>query len=101
MDTLQAVVFGVIAVVGFVGGQDVDAWLFDWANGLTTLTLGVLILLFLPVMPFTEQYARESVPKEYWEEPDVQARQPEPHPGVGCRDRGHGPEQPCRGLASV
>ena len=69
MDTLQAVVFGVIAVVGFVGGQDVDAWLFDWANGLTTLTLGVLILLFLPVMPFTEQYARESVPKEYWEEP--------------------------------
>src|SRR5204862_8363400 len=41
MDTLQAVVFGVIAVVGFVGGQDVDAWLFDWANGLTTLTLGV------------------------------------------------------------
>ena len=65
VDALQALVFGVIAVVGFVGGRDIDAWLFDWAIGLTTLTLGVLILLFLPVMPFTEQYARESVPKQY------------------------------------
>ena len=69
VDSFQALVFGVIAVIGFVGGNDVDAWLFDWANGLTTTTLGVLILAFVPVRPFTEQYARESVPEEYWGKP--------------------------------
>jgi hypothetical protein len=47
-----------LSVIGFAGGNDVDAWLFDWANGLTTTTLGVLILAFAPVLPFTEQYAR-------------------------------------------
>lgn len=69
VDAFQALVFAVIAVIGFAGGNDVDAWLFDWANGLTTTTLGVLILAFVPVLPFTEQYARESVPQEYWGEP--------------------------------
>ena len=28
--------------------------------------LAAAIFLLLPVMPFTEQYARESVPREYW-----------------------------------
>jgi hypothetical protein len=69
MDLFQAALFGVIAVVGFVGGNSVDAWLFDWANGLATLVLGLLILAFVPVVPFTEQYARESVPEEYWGSP--------------------------------
>src|SRR4029453_16658975 len=66
IDVFQAVLFGVIAIVGFVGGDSVDAWLFDWANGLVTLALGLLILLFVPFMPFTEQCARETVPQEYW-----------------------------------
>ena len=69
MDVFQAVLFGVIAIVGFVGGDSVDAWLFDWANGLVTLALGLLILLFVPFIPFTEQDARESVPQEYWGSP--------------------------------
>jgi hypothetical protein len=69
VDVFQTLIFAVIAVVGFVGGNDVDAWLFDWANGLTTTTLGILILSFVPVLPFTEQYARESVPQEYWGQP--------------------------------
>jgi hypothetical protein len=69
IDVFQAVLFGVIAIVGFVGGDSVDAWLFDWANGLVMLALGLLILLFVPFMPFTEQYARETVPQEYWGSP--------------------------------
>jgi intracellular septation protein A len=69
MDVFQAVLFGVVAIVGFVGGDSVDAWLFDWANGLVLLALGLLILLFVPFMPFTEQYARETVPQEYWGSP--------------------------------
>jgi hypothetical protein len=59
----------VVAVVGFVAGDDVDNWLFDWAGGLVTVVLGVLIVLLVPAMPFTEQYARASVPQEYWATP--------------------------------
>jgi len=33
------------------------------------LVLGLVILALLPVMPFTEQFARESTPKAYWGSP--------------------------------
>jgi cytochrome bd-type quinol oxidase subunit 2 len=36
---------------------------------LVTLTLGLLLLVTMPIMPFTEQYARERVPREYWGRP--------------------------------
>jgi hypothetical protein len=31
--------------------------------------LGLVILALVPVMPFTEQYARESTPQAYWGSP--------------------------------
>src|SRR5262249_35109914 len=33
------------------------------------IILGTIILVLIPVMPFTEQFARESVPKAYWSSP--------------------------------
>lgn len=55
-----------LTLIGFLGNRSIDGWLFDWASGLITLTLGLLLLVTMPIMPFTEQYARESVSREYW-----------------------------------
>ncbi|HEU4331138.1 MAG TPA: hypothetical protein VFR40_08450 [Lapillicoccus sp.] len=48
-----------------------DAWLFDSANGLAALALGLLIVAFVPVMPVTGSYAKETVLQEYWDSPIV------------------------------
>jgi hypothetical protein len=65
----SAVLFGVIAIVGFVGGTDVDLWLYTWAAPGVGVALGLFVLATVPFMPFTEQYARESTPRAYWGSP--------------------------------
>lgn len=59
----------VITVVGFVGGPDVDAWLYQWAVPGVGLVFGLFILIMVPFAPFTERFARESTPKAYWGSP--------------------------------
>lgn len=63
------VLFAVIAIVGFVGGPAVDLWLYVWGRPLVGVILGLFILVTVPVMPFTEEYARQSVPREHWNSP--------------------------------
>lgn len=63
------VLFAVIAVVGFVGGPAVDRWLFEWGRPLVGVVLGLYVLATVPVMPFTEEYARQTVPREHWDSP--------------------------------
>jgi len=63
------VLFSVIAVVGFVGGPAVDEWLFEWGRPLVGVVLGLYVLATVPIMPFTEEYARQTVPREYWGSP--------------------------------
>ena len=65
----SAVLFGVIAIVGFVGGPNVDLWLYTWAAPAVGVALGLFVLATVPFMPFTEQYARESTPRAYWGSP--------------------------------
>ena len=43
-----------------------DAFLAAYGRSLATWALAIVIFAMLPFMPFTEQYARESVPREYW-----------------------------------
>ena len=50
-------VFIVLALVGFAERGD-DSWLHTWGGSGVGIVLGVLILVLIPVMPFTEQYAR-------------------------------------------
>jgi hypothetical protein len=69
LNLASLVLFGVIAVVGFVGGPGVDRWLFEWGRPLVGVVLGLLVLVTAPVRPFTEEYARQSVPREYWGSP--------------------------------
>ena len=60
---------GGIAVVGFLGGPDVDAWLYDWAVPGVGLFLGLFILALVPFAPFTERFARQTTPQAYWGSP--------------------------------
>lgn len=64
------VLFAAIAIVGFIGGPSVDDWLFTWGVPLVGVVLGLYVLATVPFLPFTEEYARQSVPKEYWGSPD-------------------------------
>ena len=69
LNTCQVVLFGVIAVLGFTLGHNDDRWLATWGGAGVGIILGTIILVLIPVMPFTEQFARETTPKAYWGSP--------------------------------
>lgn len=65
LEVTGAVAFAGIGLAAFLDPR-ADAFLASYGRSLATWTLAVVIFAMLPVMPFTEQYARESVPREYW-----------------------------------
>ena len=69
LNLVSLALFGLIAVVGFTGGAAVDQWLFEWGRPLVGVVLGLVVLATAPVRPFTEEYARQSVPRQYWGSP--------------------------------
>jgi O-antigen/teichoic acid export membrane protein len=64
----QFVMFAVIAIIAYVSKSD-DSWLHTWSGAGTGIVLGAVILLLLPFVPFTEQYARQTVPRQRWSSP--------------------------------
>ena len=69
LNAASLALFTVLAVVGFASHAGTDRWLAIWAGAGVGLILGGVILVLLPVMPFTEQFARESTPQAYWNSP--------------------------------
>jgi hypothetical protein len=69
INACSLVLFGVIAILGFTAGRHTDSWLYTWAGAGVGIILGLVILALLPVMPFTEQYAKETVPRAQWSSP--------------------------------
>jgi hypothetical protein len=65
LEVTGAVVFVVLGAVSALSPAW-DAVLGSYGRALAAFVLAAVIFLLLPVMPFTEQYARESVPREYW-----------------------------------
>lgn len=65
LEVTGAVVFVALAVVA-AAAPGADAFLASYGRALAAAILAVVIFALLPVMPFTEQYARESVPRVYW-----------------------------------
>jgi hypothetical protein len=66
-------VFAIFAALGFVTGKNDDRWLGSWGGAGMAVVLGLLILALIPLMPFTEQFARESVPRAQWSSPTFKA----------------------------
>jgi hypothetical protein len=69
LNTCSLVLFALIAVLGFTLGTSDDRWLAIWGGAGMALVIGLIILLLVPVMPFTEQFARETTPEAYWSSP--------------------------------
>jgi hypothetical protein len=69
LNTCSLVLFTLIAVLGFTLGKNDDRWLATWGGSGIGLVIGLIILALIPVMPFTEQFARESVPPSSWTSP--------------------------------
>jgi hypothetical protein len=63
---VQSVILLVIMVLGFVGGSAVDSFLSEYARGGASVVLGLFILTTALFAPFTAQFARDSVPREFW-----------------------------------
>jgi hypothetical protein len=72
LEVVGAVVFLGLGLVSLVY-PSADAFLSGYGRALAAAVLAVVIFLLLPVMPFTEQYARESVPREYWHTPEFRS----------------------------
>jgi hypothetical protein len=69
IDVTGVATFGALAFIGFSGGQSVTNWIADYGRGTAALVLAAIMLASSITVPFTEQYARESVPREYWTSP--------------------------------
>ncbi len=50
-------------------GENDDRWLATWGGAGVGIILGLVILVLVPVIPFTEQFTREAVPRAEWSSP--------------------------------
>ncbi len=69
INSCSLVLFALIAVLGFTVGSHDDRWLATWGGAGMPLIIGLIILVLVPVVPFTEQFARETTPPAYWSSP--------------------------------
>jgi hypothetical protein len=69
LNICSLVLFTVTAILGFTLGKNDDRWLATWGGAGVGLILGLIILVLVPVIPFTEQFAKETVPQAEWSSP--------------------------------
>jgi hypothetical protein len=69
LNACSFILFGVLAIIGFSSGHGTDSWVATWAGAGVGIVMGLVILALIPVMPFTEQFARQSTPQAYWASP--------------------------------
>jgi hypothetical protein len=69
IDVLGIVLFGAMAVVAAVGDVHTENRIIDFGRGGAALVLGAVMLISTLFVPFTEQYARDTVDRQYWHSP--------------------------------
>lgn len=74
IDAAGVVTFALIAVIGFAGGHQVDTLLAHYGRGGAALILALVMGASALTLPFTEQYARETVDRRYWGSPVFRAK---------------------------
>jgi hypothetical protein len=63
------VAFVGFTIVAFIADPSTTAWLARYARAIAALLLALIAFSSLRFVPFTEQYARESVPRQFWSTP--------------------------------
>jgi uncharacterized membrane protein len=69
LETGAIVAFIGFTIVAFAGDDATRDWLARYARAVSAGLLALIAFGSLMRTPFTEQYARESVPREYWSSP--------------------------------
>src|ERR1700761_5237163 len=84
LSVTSLVLFTVLAIAGFAGSAGTDRWLATWAAAGVGLVMGLVVLALVPVLPFTEQFARLSTPQAYWSSPTFKRINRVLSAGWGC-----------------
>jgi hypothetical protein len=69
LPVVQAVILAVFTVAGFILSHHAAASFEPYARGVASLALAAFILATSVSHPFTAQFARASVPSQYWKSP--------------------------------
>ena len=69
IDVAGIITFAAMTALAFAGSDDLRRNIVDYGRGTCALILAVVMLGSLLVVPFTEQYAREQTPQQYWHSP--------------------------------
>jgi hypothetical protein len=69
VDATGIVTFAGTAALAFTGSPGLRQDIVDYGRGACALILAIVMLGSLLIIPFSEQYARESVPRAYWHSP--------------------------------
>ena len=69
LDIVSVLFFAALTVAGLVLDRSRLVWLEDYSQAISSGILAVVVLGSLAFVPFTEQYAREQVPRQFWSSP--------------------------------
>lgn len=67
------VAFAGFTVIAFLGDPSTAEFVERYARAIAAALLALIAIASLATVPFTEQYAREKVPKEHWSSPRFKA----------------------------
>lgn len=73
IDVTGVVTFGAMGLASLTAGSEVTRWVADYGRGTSALVLAAVMITSAATVPFTEQYARESVPRQLWASPAFRA----------------------------
>jgi hypothetical protein len=73
IDATGVITFAAMTAIAFASDDAVRRHIVDYGRGGCALILGLVMLVSMLFTPFTEQYARESVPQQYWTSPIFRA----------------------------
>jgi hypothetical protein len=70
LEVFTVVYFGVLAVLGLVAPDATIDWLQLWAGELSNIALALFAIVTLLIRkPFTLAYAKDTTPREHWDDP--------------------------------
>ncbi|WP_158171385.1 hypothetical protein [Rhodococcus sp. JT-3] len=73
LEVAAAATFAAITVAVLVCGEPVRDWLRVYSPAAVLWVLAAVMVLSVPTVPFTERYARQSLPESYWHSPHLRS----------------------------